>query len=278
MAIEAERMSNLIVEEVIKILINIYSHFSVPDYFMSDNVPYNSYKFKEFAKEWNFNVITSSPRYPQSNGFAEKAVAIVKRIIKKLYEENNSPDIETGLMEYRNTPLPQLGLSPSQLLMNRILKSRIPVNEKLLMPKLIDPNVIIEKLESHRSVQKTKFDENAKKLNPFVEGESVVIREGKTWTPGIIKNKYNNRSYIVTNEKGDNLRRNRIFLKPSNNKFKINSDVPLEYDSYFRVNNNNKNSINNNLNPGENNNLNSSNNINNNNTNSGEIVTNSSNR
>ena len=34
----------------------------------------------EFAKNWNFTHVTSSPRYPKDNAHAEKAVGMVKQI------------------------------------------------------------------------------------------------------------------------------------------------------------------------------------------------------
>lgn len=42
-----------------------------------------SSKFSTFAEEWNFKHIISRPKYPQSNGFLEAGVKIIKRSIKK---------------------------------------------------------------------------------------------------------------------------------------------------------------------------------------------------
>ena len=42
---------------------------------MSDNGPqYSSFKFSKFAKAYQFVHTTSSPKFPQSNGEAERAV------------------------------------------------------------------------------------------------------------------------------------------------------------------------------------------------------------
>ena len=44
--------------------------FGRPDVIISDNGPqYTGEAFKRFTREWNINHTTSSPRYPQSNGF-----------------------------------------------------------------------------------------------------------------------------------------------------------------------------------------------------------------
>ena len=45
------------------------------------------------------NIATISPTYSQSNGLAEKAVHVVKNLIRKKCNLNE------GLMEYRNTPI-----------------------------------------------------------------------------------------------------------------------------------------------------------------------------
>ena len=67
---------------------------------MSDNGPqYNSQAFIEFAKQYNFSHITSSPKFPQANGEAERAVRTVKDLLKK----NSDPYL--ALLAYRTTPL-----------------------------------------------------------------------------------------------------------------------------------------------------------------------------
>ena len=73
----------------------------------------------------------SSAEYPQSNGRAELGVKAGKRII----HNNVSPDgtlnndgAAQALMQYRNTPLPHLSMSPAQLLLHRNLRDGIPAH------------------------------------------------------------------------------------------------------------------------------------------------------
>ncbi len=73
---------------------------------------------RKFAEEWDFEIITRSPSYPQANGLAEAAVKIVKRAL-----DVHSPNL--AMMLYRATPT-SLGHSPAQLFMNRQIRTTIP--------------------------------------------------------------------------------------------------------------------------------------------------------
>ncbi len=84
---------------------------------MSDNGPQFSVKyFRKFAKEWGFSHTTSSPRYPQANGEAERAVRTVKDFL------SNTADPYLAPMEYKATPFAN-GYSPAELLIGRKLRT-----------------------------------------------------------------------------------------------------------------------------------------------------------
>ena len=54
---------------------SVFSRHGIPDTVVSDNGPqYDSKEIKEFASLYGFNHVTTSPYYPQSNGFAERMV------------------------------------------------------------------------------------------------------------------------------------------------------------------------------------------------------------
>lgn len=72
--LEVIPVKNKTADVVINICKDIFSKFGIPDKFLADNNPYNSTKFKEFAKAWNFALEFSSPYHHQSNGLAEKYV------------------------------------------------------------------------------------------------------------------------------------------------------------------------------------------------------------
>ncbi|XP_037782060.1 uncharacterized protein K02A2.6-like [Penaeus monodon] len=107
---------------VIKALKNLFSEYGVPERVYSDNGrQYSSEEFVKFASNWEFEHITSSPHYPQSNGFIEKTVQTVKNTINKAKRSNQDPDM--ALLTICTTPLDSKLPSPAELLNGRKMRS-----------------------------------------------------------------------------------------------------------------------------------------------------------
>ena len=101
---------------VISPLKSVFARHGIPEIVRSDNGPqYSSSEFGSFASSYGFQQLTSSPRFPQSNGQAERSVQTVKNLLKK------SDDPYTSLLSYRATPLSWCELSPAELSMERRL-------------------------------------------------------------------------------------------------------------------------------------------------------------
>ena len=72
---------------IVQVLKEIFSEHGIPTELYTDNGPcYHSQQFTQFAKDYNFKHITSSPHYAQSNGFAERMVGTIKSVLKKCAE------------------------------------------------------------------------------------------------------------------------------------------------------------------------------------------------
>ena len=57
-----------------------FSNHGIPNLFQSDNgPPFDSQEFRDFATVYEFELVTSSPNYPQSNGCVENAVKTAKQ-------------------------------------------------------------------------------------------------------------------------------------------------------------------------------------------------------
>ena len=130
----------------------VFSRHGICDICFTDNGPqFASEEFKHFAYQWKFDHVTSSPKYPQSNGEAERAVQTVKSILNKCDDEY------LALLTYRNTPLHN-GYSPSQLSMGRSLKTRVPVHPEELQPKLPDFSKLCKREREYRKSMANQYN------------------------------------------------------------------------------------------------------------------------
>ena len=126
---EVVSLTNTSSKEVIYKMKAIFARHRIPNEVRSDNGPqYASEIFAKFAKEYDFVHTTSSPKYPQSNGEAERMVQTMKKLLTK------SDDPYQGLLSYRSAPLSN-GYSPAELLMGRQLRGFVPTTPATLLPK-----------------------------------------------------------------------------------------------------------------------------------------------
>ena len=73
---------------VISAMKQIFSEHGIPSRVVSDNGPqYSSEALKEFAQQWQFDYIPSSPKFPTSNGFIERQIQTIRRALMKAKEE-----------------------------------------------------------------------------------------------------------------------------------------------------------------------------------------------
>ncbi|KAL8582115.1 hypothetical protein ACOMHN_004035 [Nucella lapillus] len=190
----------------INALKSIFATHGIPDIVMSDNGPnFASCEFMDFAQNYKFTHNTSSPRYPQSNGEAERAVQTIKALLKK------ADDPYLALLMYRSTPLAN-GLSPAEILMGRKLQTKLPVLPSTLQPSIPD----LQKLKRLEEENKVKQQANCNKrhavreLPPLHPGDSVFIKDIQRQVQ-VIQPHANPRSYLVRTEQGT-LRRNRTHI------------------------------------------------------------------
>ena len=215
--IETALLPNKTAGTVITHLKSIFASHGIPEELVSDNMPFNSKEFDEFAKKWGFKQTTSSPTYAQSNGMSEKAVQTVKRILKK------ADDPYIGLMEYRNTPVTGMTYTPSQLLMSRIARTKIPISQELLLPAVASEAK--QQLVQQQKRQKQNYDKSTKPLPPLEIGENVHLRQGNIWIPTTVSGLASApRSYIITTTDGQQYRRNRRDLLKTNIPSTVSTD------------------------------------------------------
>ena len=153
---------------IVEILEELFCTLGVPNTIVSDNGPqFVSEEVRNFLRKWDIQHVTSSPRFPQSNGEAERAVRTVKELM------NKNINLHAALCMYRDTPLAN-GYSPAQLLFGRSL------NSMGIMPEgRIDLNKLRNKEELAREKQISWYDRRySTRPRPNLEvSQPVVINE-----------------------------------------------------------------------------------------------------
>ena len=203
--IETIRVNGKTSSDIIRCLNEIFSRHGYPQTLIADNMPYNSREMRKYAMQYGINIITTSPTYSQANGLAEKAVHIVKNLLRK------ECNLNEGLMEYRNTPISNFPYSPNQMLFSRQIRTRVPVHPSVLVPQVCHD--IPELLEKRQAKYKEFYDrQGSKQLPQLKEGDSVRFKKpsDKHLSRAVVTEKLETpRSFIVTDETGREYRRNR---------------------------------------------------------------------
>jgi rubrerythrin len=131
---EVTKLSGKTATSVNRNLREIFTRHGIPDELIADNMPFSSSTMQYFANDWGFTTTTTSPRYTKSNGQSERCIQTVKNLFKKTSEEDK--DHYVALLDYRSTLLSGVPHSPAQLLMSRMLKTKLPVTKALLKPEV----------------------------------------------------------------------------------------------------------------------------------------------
>ena len=117
----------------------------------------------------NTNLTPPPPPYHQSsNGQAERAVQIFKRPMEARPKGSTIPhQISVLLLQYRSTPNTSTGKTPSELLMRRVLRTRLSLVKPTVSGKIRD-----------RQESETEAASGNREMLP---GESVAV-----WNPRLV--------------------------------------------------------------------------------------------
>lgn len=157
-------------------------------------------------------------------GQTERFVQTVKTMIKK------SKDPYKSMLDYRNSPLEGIGLSPAQLHLGRRLKSNLPATATALKPAVNPANIVRKGHMKRQSRQKYYYNKQfaGKSLKKLNTGDTIMIdKHDSKLVPGsVIKQHSTPRSYIVETLGGKKLRRNRRHLKQTGANFREEEYIP----------------------------------------------------
>ena len=203
------RLPNSSTHTVIKELGLVFTELGRPFILRSDNGPcYSSREFHNFLGFFQVDHITSSPHYPQSNGFAEALVGIAKKLMEKSVKDGKPWNY--GLLQYRTTPISSTLPSPLEMLTGRRPHSSLPQLPSSI-GKTMETSRIQEELLGR---QPNNTSTGAMDLEP---GQPVFVKEvnGNIWrTATVDQPAAEPDSYWVRFPDNSILRRTRSMIKP----------------------------------------------------------------
>lgn len=209
--IEAEYMSTTNTSMVIKVLKKQFARFGIPNVLVSDGGPqFTSQEFKVFVNKWGIDHVTSSPHHQQANGKAESAVKNMKRMMMKTQRDKTDPYL--ALLEQRNTPRSDTGLSPSEMLFGRSTRSTLPE-----VPRRKANNEAVDRRIKRQQVVKRYYDKSARHLKTLVPNQNIFYQHkpGEMWRKGKVMCQIGNSTYRLLSSDGGQYRRNRIHIRPA---------------------------------------------------------------
>ena len=215
---EISELSDTLATTVVSHTKNVFARFGIPKSVVSDNGPqFASQEYKLFFQQWDFIHHTSSPEYPQSNGFVERTIQTVKRSLKKAMVNKEDPAL--ALLALRTTPGKD-NTTPAQKLMGRTLRTNLPSIKPPL--KTSRPTTMSKATTAH-------YNASAQNLPVLHPGDNVRLRDGRNWSREgtVVVPDQNPRSYHVRTETGNVLRRNRRHLIKINKHHLPNLPNPL---------------------------------------------------
>ena len=159
-------------QQLILICRELFQTNGAPEELSSDGGSvFTSYAFQNFLITWGVDHRLSSVAYPQSNGRAELAVKSAKQII----HGNTGPDgsldndrVARSVLQYRNTPIQGLGLSPAQMLLHCRLRDFLPAQPCLSTPHPAWVNAA--------ECRETAL---ASRLQPMQLGDNVAVQKNR---------------------------------------------------------------------------------------------------
>ncbi|PFX28561.1 Retrovirus-related Pol polyprotein [Stylophora pistillata] len=210
------KLTNQTAGQVISLLKTIFEEYGIPATVYTDQrTQFVSQEFKQFAMQYRFEVQHSSPRYPQSNGFIEAVVKVVKGIMEKAEELGSDPHL--AMLIYRATPVRLGQLSPGEMLSMRKYRALLPTHQ-WLHPNLETSR---EAQIAQKQAQRDDYDRTAKKLQDVQQFQSVRFQldpKKPIWQKATVVQQPGGNSprrYEVQTESGARYFRNRRHTRPA---------------------------------------------------------------
>ena len=203
------------------------TYFGIPRILSSDGAAiFTATEMEEFCRRWGITQRISSAYHAVSNKRAEIGVKSCKRMIRDNLKPDGSLDgdkFARALLIHRNTPDPETGVSPAQIVYGRQLRDHLPVplDKFRLNPQWEKAAKLREECFLKRHFAKCEdLLAHTKNLPPLIPGDCVYVQDQDGRTPrqwnrsGKILEALPHNSYLVSLDGSYRpTRRNRKFLR-----------------------------------------------------------------
>ena len=119
-------------EKIVSMLSKIFFTHGLPSSLRTDNVPqFTSEHFTKYLEENGIEHRRTTPLWPQANGEIERHNrSILKRLrIAQAEGRNGKSEMDNFLMMYRSTPHSTTGVSQTELLFRRHIRTNYPISK-----------------------------------------------------------------------------------------------------------------------------------------------------
>ena len=209
---------------VIPVLDRVFALLGIPEVLRTDNgPPMNSHEFAQFADYLGFKHRRIIPLAPQSNGQVERMNQSLEKVLRtaKIEGKNWKQELYTFLRAYRNTPHPSTNRTPSELLLHRSVKTRMPDLSLQCPDTPLTDYDVRERDTAAKAAMKSYADRRRNASHKMLQiGDAVLLKVPKI---DKLSSYYDPRPYIITAVKGTmitarrgerSVTRNSSFFKP----------------------------------------------------------------
>ena len=175
--IEVDYLTSTTAKDVIIKLQVHFARYGIPSEIDSDQGPqFTSTQFHSMVNKWGIVHTMSSPGHHQSNGKAEAAVKTAKHMMYKCLQDGT--DVHEALLELRNTPQQDTGLSPTQLMFWTTDKTRLPAVTNRPVNK--KQSAMAQKRRTRRQqTVRESYNRRARDMVPLQTGQPVYYQHLK---------------------------------------------------------------------------------------------------
>ena len=158
-------------------LLSVFATHGFPAEIKSDNASYFvSAEFKDTLASWGIEHTTVTEYWPQANGQVERFNQVLEKHILTAQAERKDwkLTIPIMLLNYRNTPHRMAGQTPSSLLMNRKIRTKLPS-----IPRQSNDDTDVRKKDKEEKEKGKKYTDSKRKAKTrnLQLGDKVLVTQ-----------------------------------------------------------------------------------------------------